>query len=168
MGRDANYNGGAFVRSALALVNTAITAGGSGDNTAANGGWVDRKGDKGIATSAKLIVAFTAVLAANTNLMVGVQFQDALDAAGTGGANYEAAVPAAIKASSVPGGTVSDTAEFDVDLGGARRFIRAVVTPNLSAASADTATVNAIWLFFGDHRGPATKSTVNTGSADAI
>jgi len=164
------HNGGANVRSARAAGNQTATAGGSGDATQVDGAWVSRKTATGsIALSAKAIISYTATLTAAATLKFAAQFQDAVDAAGAGAANYGDAIASTTAATGGGGGTTeTGTAEFDVDLGGAREFIRIRVTPDLSAGATDTAAWSAIYLFFGDQRGFPTKSAVNIASADAI
>ena len=167
--RASFLNGGADARSARGSGNNAATAGGTGDATEVNGAWQSRMSKGGIALSAKLVVSFTATLAAGATLTFAGNFQDALDAAGTGAADFGAAVPAAVVATGGAGGsTETGTFEVDVDLSGAREFIRSQMTPNLSAASTDTCAWHMDYVFFGDHRQPITKSTVNIGSVDAI
>ena len=164
------HNGGADVRSARALGNQTATAGGAGDATEVNGAWVSRKTTTGsIAQSAKVIVNFTTTLAAAATLKFGANFQDATDSSGTGAADYGDVVAATTAATGGSGGTTeTGTFELDVDLGGAREFIRAQITPDLSAGATDTAAWSAVYLFFGDQRGFMTKSPVNLASADAI
>jgi hypothetical protein len=167
--RDSFLNGGAYARTARGSGNNAVTAGGAGDATEVNGAYQSRLSDNGIALSAKLLVSFTATLAAGATLTFAANFQDALSAAGAGVADYGDAVTATVVATGGAGGTTeTGTFEIDVDLSGAREFIRAQVTPNLSAGATDAAAWHMDYVFFGDHRQPITKSDVNIGSADAI
>ena len=169
MSRDKFYNGGAYARSARGSGNNTATAGGTGDNTEVNGAYQSRMSDKGIALSAKLVISYTATLAAGATLTFAANFQDALAAAGTGVADYGDLVPATVVATGDSGGsTETGTFEIDVDLSGAREFIRAQVTPNLSASGTDTCAWHMDYIFFGDHHQPLTKSPVNIGSADKI
>jgi len=167
------HNGGAYVRSARASGNNTATAAGTGDATEVNAAFQSRlSATKGIAQSAKLIVSFSAVLAQGATLKFAANFQDALDAAGTGAADYPASGESVLSTTVATGGTggttETGTFEVDVDLGGAREFIRAQITPDLSAGGTDTLSWNAIYLFFGDQRGPATKSPTNLASPDLI
>lgn len=169
MSRDDFHMGGAFARTARQLGNTTGTAAGTGDNTQANGAWVSRKGTKGIALSAKLVINWTATLAANKTFALAVQMQDAVDNSGTGAANYDVAVPLTVVATdSGAGSTLTGTTEIDVDLGGAREFIRAQVTGDLNASGTDTFAYSAELIFFGDHREPTTNAIATLGTADAI
>ena len=47
------------------------------------------------------------------------------------------------------GGVVMGSAEFDVDLGGAKRFIKPLITPDLSAGATDTADLSGVFVFGG-------------------
>jgi hypothetical protein len=163
------HNGGAYARSARGSGNNAVTAGGAGDATEVNAAWQSRKGASGIALSVKTIVSFTATLAQGATLAFGGNYQDASDGAGAGAADYGDVIAEKVVATGKTGGsTETGTFELDCDLAGAREFIRAQVTPNLSAANTDTAAWHIDYVFFGDQRGPTTKSAVNIGSADAI
>lgn len=167
------HNGGAYSRSARGSGNNAATAGGSGDATEVNGAWQSREDAKGIALSVKVIVSYTATLAQGATLKFAMNLQDASDSAGTGAADYplnEANTIASTTAATggTGGSTETGTFEMDVDLAGAKKFIRAQVTPDLSAANTDTAAWHMDYVFYGHQRGPTTKSTVNFGSPDAI
>ncbi len=167
--RDKFHNGGAYARSARGSADIAVTAGGAGDAVEVNSAYVSRMSKAGIGLSAKLIVSFTTTLAAGATLTFGANFQDALTAAGGGVADFgEVIAPIVVATGATGGSTVTGTFELDVDLAGAREFVRAQVTPNLSAANTDTASWHMDFVFFGDHREPISKSAVNVGSADAI
>jgi hypothetical protein len=167
--RDKFLNGAAYSRSARGSGNNTATAGGTGDNTEVNGAYQSRMSDNGIALSAKLVISYTATLAAGATLTFAANFQDALTSGGSGVADYGDAVAATVVATGDSGGsTETGTFEVDVDLSGAREFIRAQVTPNLSAGATDTCAWHMDYIFYGDHRQPLTKSDVNIGSADAI
>lgn len=165
--RDKIYNGGAYCRSARGTGSNAVTAGGTGDATEVNAAWIGRNADSGIANSMKVIVSYSASLAAGATLTFAGNMQDATAIGGTGAADYGAAFAATVAATGATGGsTETGTFEIDVDLAGAREFVRAQITPNLSASGTDTASWNVTYVFFGDQRHPCTKSLVNIGSAD--
>lgn len=158
--RDRFLLGGSYSRSERQLGN--ITA-----ETEQNGLWVSRLGDKGIALSAKLIVNYTATLAAGETLSLAGNFQDALDGSGTGAADYGSVVAATVIATGDSGGSTEvGTAEIDVDLSGAREFIRSQVT--VSSSASGTLAYSACLVFYGDHRQPNTKAIAAVGTADAI
>lgn len=155
------FNGGAGARSAFASYQAA-TAGGSGDATEADGAWVSRDlGDLGIARSAKLIIAYRAVLAQGATMTIAANIQDATSSGGANADDYGKAYSAATVATGGTGGSTEvGTVEFDFDLSSASEFIRSQITPNLSAANTDTAVLVATWVFFGTHRTPASNSVI--------
>ncbi len=160
MNRADIYNSGADFRAAFGDM-VLVTAGGAGDNTEANGEWVDRKDlTDGIAMSAKLVFVLEATLAAAANMTLLANFQDATDASGTGAADYGTPFPVTTVLASTPGGTVFTVVEIDVNLSSAREFVRIQFTPNLSAANTDTARCAAVWLFGGAQRGPTSNTVI--------
>lgn len=170
MNRGAMLDGGAFSRSAFQAINKTAVAAGAGDATEVNGSWVDRVlADVGMAQSAKLVITFTATLAASATLTFAGNFQDATDSSGTGAADYSTAFSATVVATGDSGGsTETGTVEIDVDLSGARQFIRSQITPNLSAGATDTCEWSACLVFYGDHRQPSTQAIARIGNADSI
>lgn len=157
--RDEIYNGGAYARSERGTGNNAVTAAGAGDATEVNGAWQSRKGTKGIAMSAKLVISYTTTLAQGATLSFAGNFQDADTVGGSGAADFGDAVAEKIVATGGTGGsTVTGTVEIDINLSPAREFVRAQMTPNLSAGATDTAAWHMDYVFFGDHNQPATKA----------
>lgn len=172
MRRPDQHNGGAFCSAKRVTGNNTVAAAGSGDNTEVDGIWIDRLiSTQGMAMSAKLCMNYTAVLGnSGETLKFGVTLQDADDAAGTGaadvdGANATIAQTTAATAQS-GGSTEVGVAEVDVDLAKAKRYIRFQITPNLSAAAADSAAWSAIAVMFGGDRGPATGAIGNIGGPE--
>lgn len=160
MSRADIYNGGANARAAFGDSVTA-TAGGAGDNTEANGDWADRKdASDGIAMSVKCLITVEATLGAGASITFLANLQDAVDASGTGAADYGTPLTVTTVASSTPGETKGTVVELDFNLSSAREFIRLQFTPNLSAANTDTARMTVTYLFFGAQRGPATNSLI--------
>lgn len=153
-------NGGAYCRSARLIGNTAVTAGGSGDATQVDSAWIDRlPADCGPFHSAKIIISYTATLAAAATLAFAAQFRDATDGSGTGAANYLAAIGSTVVATGpTGGGTVTGTVELDVDLVAAREFFQARITPDLSAANTDTAAFSVVAVLFGGREQPLTRA----------
>lgn len=151
------HDGGAFSRSVFQAIAKTATAGGAGDNTEVNGAWQDREGDNGIAMSAKLVIVYEAVLGDGETLSFAANFQDATDANGTGADDYGDVVATQVVATGNSGGeTVDGTVEIDVDLSGAKQFVRTQATPNLSAGSTDTLKWSSVLMFYGDKYQPAT------------
>jgi hypothetical protein len=137
---------------------SSVTAGGAGDNTAVVGTWLDREnlgsGYSGgsIPMSALVSIAYSAVLAAGQNLTMALLVEDSVDGVTPNAYQTIAAVQAAISAA---GGTVNGQIGFHVNLGSARRFVRFSWTPNLSAASIDTASVFPMCALGGFDRLPS-------------
>lgn len=164
--RDRIYDGGAYCRTAFEAINKTATAGSTGDATEVDCAWVSRLGDKGLAMSAKLVIAYTTALGQGNTLSFAMNFQDADTVGGSGAADYGDAVSATVAATGDSGGsTETGTFEIDVDLGGAREFIRAQVTPDLNRANTDTLEWSAVLVFFGDGRQPATQAVASVAAA---
>ena len=145
-----------LLRPRAACVNTAITAGGAGDNTAITGATIDRLTSAGIPLNAQIILYWTATLAqAATLILKTVKVQDSAD--GTTWADYASYTdPGVVATGPTGGGTLTDVLEVaGVDLGSARRYVRLLFTPDLSAASIDTARIGAIFNLAGFDRLPA-------------
>lgn len=138
------------------------TAGGAGDNVAVNGAWVDRNVATGIPDSGKLVVICDTTLTAGQTLSMRAKLQDADDNAGTGAADVVDTLQ--VTDTGVQTGVASATGqvtfEMDVSFVKLRRFVRAVITPDLSNANTDTVNWQAAWIFFGGDRGPITRSAI--------
>ena len=129
----------------------AITAGGGGDGAEQSGEWMDRQ-DR---LSGKLIIAFVATLAQDETLSIAANMQDASDDSGTGAADYGDAVANAVVATGGTGGsTERGIVTLDVDLSAAARYVRAQMTPTMSAASTDVATTAAVFVTSGGRAYP--------------
>lgn len=154
-------DGAANIIAASAHAITPVTAGGTGDATEVDGTAYDRQvlGAGGPKLWAKLVIHFTAVLAAAATLSIAANMQDDDDdgnGAPTGGWDDfgDALANAVVATGPGGGGTVSGVVELDVPLVSARRWIRAQYTPNLSAANTDTAEMSATWIFGGSNDYP--------------
>ncbi|AMX93629.1 MULTISPECIES: hypothetical protein [Mesorhizobium] len=163
-------DGGAYSRTAFAAINKTAVAAGSGDATEVDCAWIDRELEGiGMAQSAKLVIAFTATLETGETLTFAGNFQDATALAGTGVADFATAFAAAVVATGDSGGSVeTGTYEVDIDLAGARQFVRTQITPNLSRGATDTCEWSAVLVLYGDHNQPSTQATYKLGTADAI
>lgn len=135
-----------------AAANTAVTAGGAGDNTLVTGVIIDRAA-LGWPQSAIFAVPFTATLAAAASLSLAYTVQEG-DASNLSDAATLQSAASAVIASSVGGGTVTGTFEVNVPLIGAGRYVRVNWTPDLSAANTDTAALSAVLVFGGAERLP--------------
>ncbi len=149
-----NKNIGSKIAVRRAAANTAITAGGGGDNTQVTGVIIDRAA-LGWPQSCVVAIPFSAVLAAAATLSLAATVQSG------NAANLSDATTLATRANGVVatgpggGGTVTGEVEIDVDLSGAGRYVRVNFTPDLSAANTDTAALSAVMAFGGAIRLPA-------------
>lgn len=147
----AMRNVGAYITPRFGSISTA-TAGGTGDATEVSGAYVNRDGFE----SAKMIIAYKAVLAQAATLSLAANIQDATDGSGTGVADFGDALANAVIATGETGGSTEEgVVEIDVDLNMANKFIRSQVTPNLSAANTDTCTIAVTWVLGGARILPA-------------
>jgi len=134
-----------------AAANTAVTAGGAGDNTAVTGVIIDRAAI-GWAESVVIAILFTTTLASAQTLSVNWTLQHGEDS-GLSDAATLATSGATVVATGA--GTVAGQVEAGVSLRGARRYVRLNFTPDLSAGSTDTAALSAALVFGGANRLPA-------------
>lgn len=163
--RSQLLNGGAYCRTAFAAINRTATAGGTGDNTEVDCAYVDRIKDSdaagGIAQSMKLVIGFTSALNAGETLSFAIQIQDDADGVGSGTDFGEPIVKTVVATGASPNSTEVGTVEVDVDLSGAKRFVRAQVTPDLSRGGTDTAEWAASYVMFGHDPVPISQAIAN-------
>lgn len=120
------------------------TAGGTGDATTVTGYTIDRMkiGSSGSAgsmpLSALVAVLFAATLASGKTLSVTFDVQDSPD--GTNFSDYQTAAAAVVATGPSGGGAVTGQAVLQVSLTSARRYVRLLFVPDLSATGTDTAT----------------------------
>lgn len=149
---------GSYITTRFADQIDAVAAG-AGDATESDGEWVNRRETDPAnlnVESAKLVIAWEAVLGATETLSLAANIQDATASDGTGAADYGDALANAVVATGGAGGsTERGVTELDVNLEGANQFIRSQITPDLSAANTDTARIQAIWVFPGGESYPA-------------
>ncbi len=139
---------GALIKSVHAVDYTALTAGAGGDGAEVTGTEIDRDAQK-LPQSCVLAIHFEAVLAQDATLSLTVDFEHDT-VSGFGSTADFKNVAAAVVATGGPGGsTEKGVYEVDVPLDLAKQFIRAMVTPDLSAASIDTATITGIFVLDG-------------------
>ena len=134
-----------------AAANTAVTAGGAGDNTAVTGVIIDRAA-LGWAESLAVAILFATTLSASQTLSINWTVQHGEDAGLSDAATLATSGPVVV-ATGV--GTVAGQVEAGVSLRGARRYVRLNFTPDLSAGSTDTAALSAALVFGGANRLPA-------------
>lgn len=152
-------NVGALVDLVRAGAASTLTAGGAGNNTAVVGATIDRQNLGGsysagsMPMSAVFGVAYTATLAAGKALQAGLTVNSSPDGS-TWTPVPGQTFPLANAAVSVAGGTVNGVAQFNVSLTSAQRYLQFVWTPNLTAASIDTASIFPMLAFGGFDRNP--------------
>lgn len=151
------------------------TAGGASDSVTWTGTSIDRGGFLGgplsvgeMPLSADVSVYYSAKLASGATLSFNFDVQDSAD--NTNFSDYATVAAATIATGPSGGGTVAGFQRMQalgtnapsgmpgVDLTGARRYIRLLVLPHLSATVTDTAVITAVGIFAGYDRlsAPAT------------
>jgi len=146
-------NIGALISVARAAANTAVTAGGSGDNTAVTGAIIDRMAI-GNPQSAVLGIPYTATLAEGETLSIGYTVQEGNEDNLSDAATLQTADAVVVATGPTDGGTVTGVFEVDVSMAGAGQYVRANFTPDLSASGTDTAALSAVLVFGGADRLP--------------
>jgi len=138
-----------------ALADTALTAGGAGDDTDANGVSIDlADATRPKAECVTIIAQGTAVLAASQTLALPVRLQDS-DTGSGGWADVvdprtgTGAVFSATRTSAAGAGTIPVATVLSVPTEYCKRFVRVVAKPNLSASGTDTARVQAVAILSG-------------------
>jgi hypothetical protein len=144
---------GSLISVVRAAANTAVTAGGGGDNTAVTGVIIDRAA-LGWPNSAVLAIPYTTTLAASATLSLAFTAQEGQAANLSDAATLQTATLAVVATGPAGGGTVTGTFEVSLNLRGAGRYVRANFTPDLSAANTDTAALSAVLVFGGASRVP--------------
>lgn len=137
-----------------AAANTAVTAGGSGDNTEVVGVTIDRAAIR-FPQSAVVAISFTATLAAAATLTIAWDIDEGNASDLSDAAVLASAAAVVVATGPSGGGTVTGTFEANVPMMGAGRYVRLNFTPNLSAANTDTAALAAAIVFGGADRLPA-------------
>jgi len=151
------HNIGALIDADNGMVEQAVTAGGAGDNTQVNGLIIDRlKSGRKFAHSAALVITYEAVLAATKTLSLAADIQHGANSALSDAAVLSTGIAATVVATGpTGGGTVRGAKIVAVDLGSAKQYFRARITPDLSATATDTAKVSATWILGGLESRPA-------------
>ncbi len=135
-------NVGAWLKSAYAADSTSLTAAGTGDNTAVTGATVDRSA-YGQPMSASVIYACKATLSASQKLTLAYKVQHGSASNGSDMADFAVGSTGA----TVLTATGTTTVKQDVDLTGAKRYIRIYFTPDLDASGTDAAVIQSAWVF---------------------
>ena len=147
-------NIGALITALAAVANTAATAGGSGDAVEVEGDILDRAAI-GNPQSGVLAIPFSATLAEGETLSLAFEAESGNASNLSDASALKTGASAVVATGPSGGGTVRGTLEVDLSLAGAGRYVRAKVTPDLSAANTDTAALAGVMIFGGADRVPA-------------
>lgn len=149
-------NTGAFLKTACSNAGNTATAAGTGDNTEVAGAIIDLTAI-GNPRSAKLVISYVTTLTADKTLSFAVDV-DHGDASNLSDASVldSGFATTVVKTGAVTAGV--GTVELDVNLAGAKRYVRANATPDMSHTSADTAAWSMTWVFSGFPNDPSTAS----------
>lgn len=134
-----------------------FVAAGAGDNSEVTGPTIDRYGASGVQryNSAVVAVGTRAVLTAAATLSLRLRYQESAD-----GSNWDAAVelyaPTVVSTGGGGGSTEQQVKETSLDLSARKRYLRFLVTPDLSAGATDTGEMVAQCILGGGHTLPAT------------
>ena len=138
---------------AFALTPTSATAGGSGDNTAANGKSIDVTGfEAGRVESVAFLIGATATLAATKTLTVTAKIQTSDD--GSTWTDAKAAATVLALTGATGGSTETGVGKIGVSLEYCGKYVRVVATPDLSASGTDTASIFGTAIFGGAYKKP--------------
>ncbi|MCA2012403.1 hypothetical protein LCM17_12970 [Cereibacter sphaeroides] len=144
---------GALISLLNAAGPAALTAAGTGDNSAVTGIIIDRAA-QAWPMSAAIALPFIATLAATETLSITATLQHG-DEADLSDAETFAAIASGVQATGDTGGSMEQgQVELDVSLAAAKRYIRLNFTPDLSASGTDTARVAAVVALGGSNRLP--------------
>ncbi|PWC96960.1 hypothetical protein [Azospirillum sp. TSO5] len=151
------HNVGAYLKAKIGSAFVSATAGGTGDNASVNGAAVDRLSSStgALAASGVFNVFYSATLAATKTLsLTALKVQDSAD--GSTWADYlTPSAPGVVATGASGGSTETGVSTLAVDLNSARRYVRVVFTPDLSASGTDTASLLATAVLAGYDRIPS-------------
>lgn len=166
---------GSYAEAQHGDANVTGTAGGAGDGVEATGAFVQVPLG---ASSAVMLINWTATLAADETFSLAANAQDATDAAGTGAADFKAT--AAAGADDAGKQTLAETVVATGGAGGTtatgvtkirfpdprahRGFLASQVTGSLSAGGVDTFHYDVVWLFGGAQELPGATTNVTSNA----
>jgi hypothetical protein len=128
------------------------TAAGSGDATTVTGLSIDRQGfgNGSMPNSALAGVFYESTLASGATLSIGYAVQDSAD--NSSWADYQTATYTTASTGASGGSTNKGQFNVQVNLRGARRYVRFNYNPDLSAGGTDTSYSDAVGFFAGSDR----------------
>ncbi len=137
----------------LGIIFNAV-AGGTNDNTQKTSAILDRTTFHN-PLSMSLLIAFIATLSANATLSLAWTLQSGEKSDASDATTFASFAKAAVLTDGGSGGTQHGVQKTDIDLAGAGRYLRLLLTTDLSAASTDVSNVAAIPVFGGEDVLPA-------------
>lgn len=124
-----------------------LVAAGTGDNTEVSGPYVQRPA---MAQSCQVVITANTVLTDTKTLTIsGLTLQDATDGSGTGVGDFATSATTLVLTGETGGTTEDGVLVIDVDLAGAKEYLRVQYTPDLSHSGTDIAQVTAALHFGG-------------------
>jgi hypothetical protein len=150
-------NVGSFIKPVAGLAAQTVTAGGGADGVAQNGITFNRATLGDTVLSALFSLHAELALGASDTATVLITFQDSAD--GSTWATYDAGPPddyaAEVTAVNADGHHIFTR---KCQLGGAKQYVRAVVTVTLSAAATDTAKIDGQFIVGGSYELPISEA----------
>lgn len=144
-----SHNIGASIAVVRGSANATLTAGGSGDNTQVVGAIIDRAAYN-YPLSCVLAITVKAVLAASKKLTLKSVILEHDDTSNLASATtFAAPADVDVLVDSGSGSTMTGQKEYDIDLAGAKRYIRLSFTPDLNATGTDTAEAASVVVLGG-------------------
>ena len=142
---------GAYIKAVIPAITGVSIASSTASGVEINGHSFDRLGETYLYRSGVACFGVAATLAAAATVSVVANFQDSTNASTWAdyGSTYASVVLGATDSTAAQ--TVRDCAQFDVDLGAARRYVRVQVTPTLSdpTSTSDVVTLSGILVVGG-------------------
>lgn len=145
-------NGGAYCDAVCSLVPDVITAGAGDDNVFKDGEQIDRIALK-LPMSTKIVILLRLVMASGFQATISNVVQD--KDTGESFAQYGELPDDVVIRANDDGSAIVTTVNLDVDLSGAKQYVRHRTRVNLSRSGTDTAAVAATATLFGLESLPA-------------
>ena len=142
------YSMPSFIKGFYGIDSTSVTAGGSGDATAINGVAIDRDS----MYSGQVNVSYDATLSTDETLTLAMKLQHSDD-----GTNFEDFVTLD---NEVVLATAKGVVSRNFSLRAAKKYIRLVVTPDMSASDTDTASIGGTVVLTGSDKNALSEGTV--------
>jgi hypothetical protein len=134
-----------------------ITAAGTGDNTEVECEIVDLVA-LGNPQSCKIVFAYETTLTAAKTLTLAFDVDHGADSGLSDAAVYDAGMTATVLETGAQTAAV-DSYEYDLDLAGAKQYLRVQYTPDLTHSGTDTVKMSCVIVFGGFSEIPATESS---------